>query len=352
MPQIYYLPDERLVEVDESEVILEASLRSDIPHTHVCGGNARCSTCRVLIVDGLEYCTPRNPLEEALTEKLHLSPTIRLACQTQLQGSGKVTLRRLALDVEDIELLCDQVDDRNGLGMIGEEKEIAILFADIRGFTSFSETVTPYDVIYLLNRYFQRMGEVIQRYDGMINNYMGDGMMVLFGVENSDRIAERAVRTGVEMLEALEKLNPYLETLYHRRLKIGIGIHYGPAVVGSIGAFRKKVVTAIGDAVNFASRIESANKQVGTSLLISEAMYEQVKDLVIVNQAVQVQVPGKTGEYRLYEIIDVTETPCQEQFSSSTKESVAEKGWMARLNHFWQRLLQFIRGLIQPHHSA
>ncbi len=310
MPHIHYLPDDRTIEVDDNDIILEASLRVGIPHTHICGGSARCSTCRVLIVEGLEFCSPRTSLEAELAKKLQLEPEIRLACQTQVAG-GKVILRRLAIDSEDWESFNDQMAGNSVSPSVGKEKKIAILFADIRGFTTFAESLLPYDVIYVLNRYFQKMGYAINRNGGMINNYMGDGFMALFGLEDSDRAAEEAVRAGIQMLEELEKLNPYFENLYHHRLRIGIGIHYGLVVVGNLGATKSQTVTAIGDAVNLASRIESANKQVGTNLLISEETYAEVKELAIVNRCVLVEIPGKSGEYPLYEIVGMPALPME-----------------------------------------
>ena len=98
MLQLYYLPDEQLVDAKQAYTLLDASLEAGIPHTHVCGGNARCSTCRVLILEGLECCAPRTAAEQTLAEYLHLEPNIRLACQTELVNSGRITLRRLALD--------------------------------------------------------------------------------------------------------------------------------------------------------------------------------------------------------------------------------------------------------------
>lgn len=306
MTQIYYLPDEKLIEIESSEVILEASLRSEIPHTHICGGNARCSTCRVMILEGLEYCAPRNAAEQVLTEKMHFDPSIRLACQTQVIGDGTVTLRRLALDAEDVALISDELTGKMVLGSIGQEKEIAILFADIRGFTRFSEMLLPYDVIYLLNRYFHQMGMVINRHGGIINNYMGDGLMALFGVEPLEQPADRAVRAALDMLAEMEQLNPYIELLYHQRLEIGIGIHYGSAVIGSVGASNNRMMTAIGDAVNFASRIESANKQLGTHILISEETYQRVQNSVTIGKTSDLTIPGKSGKYCLYEVVDMT----------------------------------------------
>ncbi|MEG3859634.1 adenylate/guanylate cyclase domain-containing protein [Microcoleus sp. herbarium12] len=342
MPEIHYLPDDRAIEIYDDDIILEASLRAGIPHTHACGGSARCSTCRVLIVEGLEFCSPRNSAEDELAKKLRLEPEIRLACQTQVAG-GKVILRRLAIDSEDLESFNDEMAGNLISAPVGQEKKIAILFADIRGFTAFAESLLPYDVIYILNRYFQKMGYAINRNGGMINNYMGDGFMALFGLENSDKAAEQAVRAGVEMLEELDKLNPYFETLYRHRLRIGIGIHCGLAVVGNLGAQKNQTVTAIGDAVNFASRIESANKQVGTSLLISQETYEEIKDLAIVNQCVSVKIPGKSGEYPLYEVVGMPPLPVEiEEFSQVRKKSIWQK-LVNKLAAFYAALRNWIR---------
>ena len=336
MPQIYYLPDERLIEVDEGATILEASLQAEIPHTHVCGGSARCSTCRVLIVEGLENCGDRFPPEQAISDRLHLDPTIRLGCQTQVFGDIK--LRRLAIDADDLELINDEMAGKVQPESVGQEKHIAILFADIRGFTPFAEKLLPYDAIYVLNRYFRLMGQVISRYDGTINNYIGDGLIALFGVDDPDRSAEKAVRAGLEMLEAMEKLNPYLETLYHNRLQIGIGIHYGWVVIGEVGTPDNKKFTAIGDAVNLASRIETANKQVGTNLLISEATYEQVKDQVIGSRSVEVQLPGKSGEYRLYEILEMSAYSLPEQMNSNPKNTSLIQTLVTKLKQLFDLL--------------
>jgi len=205
------------------------------------------------------------------------------------------------------------------------------LFADIRGFTSFAESLLPYDVIYVLNRYFQKMGYAIERNGGMINNYMGDGFMALFGLENPEKAAEQAVRAGVEMLEELEKLNPYFENLYSQRLRIGIGIHYGLVVVGNLGAATSQTLTAIGDAVNLASRIESANKQVGTNLLISEETYAEVKELAIVNRRLSVQIPGKSGEYPLYEVVGMPPLPIEIEETSEVEKSSIFQALVKRL---------------------
>jgi adenylate cyclase len=303
MPQLHYLPDEQTVQARPSETILDCSLDAGIPHVSICGGNARCSTCRVFVLEGLEGCSPRNADEQAIANQLGLEDRIRLACQTQVRGDGKILLRRLTLDREDLEVLDDQIKGRAKPHAIGQEKKIAILFADLRGFTTFSESLPAYDVIYILNRYFHRMGKAIARHGGMINNYMGDGLMALFGCDDVPQAAERSVRAAVEMVEAMESFNQYLESMYHQRLNIGIGIHYGEVVIGSVGASStSQQITAIGDAVNLASRIEAANKNLNTSLLVSEALYDEVQSQVEINQRYAVEIPGKTGQYTLYEI--------------------------------------------------
>lgn len=305
MPRIYYSPDDKEVDMESDETILRASLQSAIAHVHACGGNARCSTCRVLILDGIEYCDPPNEREKALAERLHFSSEMRLACQTTI--TGDVRLRRLVLDDEDEELT-NQLSAQAAPGPVGEEKNLAILFADIRGFTPFAEALPPYDVVHVLNRYFHQVGQAITANGGHIDNYIGDGIMALFGLEESAEAALQATRAGLDMLESVARFRPYLKNIYTKSFQIGIGIHYGEVVVGAIGAPGRKRVTAIGDSVNFASRIESANKQAGTELLISDDTYAQVKGRVRLGKTISVKVPGKTGEHTLYEITGLTET--------------------------------------------
>jgi adenylate cyclase len=182
------------------------------------------------------------------------------------------------------------------------------LFADISGYTPFAEALPPYDVIHILSRYFHLMGNVITHHGGYISDYVGDGIMALFGIENPAEAALRAVNAGVEMLATVEKLNPYLETMYKKSFQIRIGVHYGEVVVGTIGVANMKKLAAIGDAVNFASRIEAANKETGTKFLISENTYHQVRDHVRVNRCgAHVTLKGKSGEYILYEVIGLSE---------------------------------------------
>jgi adenylate cyclase len=251
-------------------------------------------------LEGLENCSdPRNDKEQTLADRLHFAPVIRLACQTEIHGDLKV--RRLVLDDEDIELV-DQTKARNNNRFMGEEKMVTILFADIRGFTTFAEKQLPYDVIHLLNRYFHIMGQVITEHNGRIDNYMGDGLLAVFESEEPAVAANNAVQAGLGMLAAMADMQPYLERNYGQNLAIGIGIHCGLVVMGTVGGAERKNEMIIGDAVNFASRIEATNKDAGTNILISEAIYELVKDNTHCRQSLQVSVKGKSGEHCLYEV--------------------------------------------------
>ena len=197
MPLIHYLPDDVEIEANAGETILLAALRAGIAHAHLCGGSARCSTCRVIILEGLENCAPRNDEEKAIADNLRFAPQVRLACQTTV--TGPIKLRRLVTDVlDDVDLESLYIEGVDPCS-IGEEKFVLILFSDIQGFTPFAENMLPYDVIHALNLYFQRVGEVINRHGGVISNYMGDGFMALFEVEDPAEGALRAARAGLEL---------------------------------------------------------------------------------------------------------------------------------------------------------
>ena len=301
MPHIAYQNDRVVAEVDTTTTILQASLQHGIPHTHVCGGNARCSTCRVLIVEGLEACCARNEKEQKMAARRSFSPMVRLACQTTV--SGDVALRRLVLDDEDVQLVDQEVADGVMPRSVGDERHLAILFADVRNFTAFAEAHLPYDVVHVLNRYFSRVGAVINQHHGQINNFIGDGLMALFDTHASANAALNAVRAGLDMLKAVEAMQPYFEAQFKINFHIGVGVHYGEVVLGTVGAGDNRRLTAIGDAVNLASRIESANKEAGTEFLISEEAYAQVKDFVRLGKHCDLAIKGKTGTYSLHEVV-------------------------------------------------
>ena len=299
MANVHYAPDQVQVHAQGHQTLLNAALAAGVPHTHVCGGMARCSTCRVVILEGEENVDPPNPREQALAAQLRLPPGIRIACQATVHGPVRV--RRLVLDEEDVRLIGATAS--LAPTVIGEEIAVAILFADIRGFTAFTEALLPYDVVHVLNRYFEAMGRAIGGHGGFINTIMGDGLMALFGVDGQPDAPLRAVRAALDMLAAVDAFKPYLLSAYGRAFSLGIGMHYGKAFVGPLGAADHKMVTAIGDAVNLASCVETATKSVGARLLVSEALWYIVQQRVTVGRTAHVEVKGKSASHKLYEIV-------------------------------------------------
>jgi class 3 adenylate cyclase/nitrite reductase/ring-hydroxylating ferredoxin subunit len=299
MPTLRSLPDNISIDCATGESVLEAARRAHLPITHACGGKAKCSTCRIWILDGVEACPVQGELERDLTGRLHLTEDIRLACQ--LRPTGDIVFRRLVLDETDL-LIANQLQ-RGANTKSGELKSVVLFFSDVAGFTRFSETLTPYDVMYLLNRYFAQVGELIERNDGYIDKFVGDGLMAIFGVDGQLDAPIRAVNAALQTLAAVDRMKPFFASMYGIEFDIRIGLHLGDAVIGSIGSPGNERLTAIGDTVNVASRVEAANKEAGTRLLVSEALYNRVKDDVEMTDFVRVRLPGTTDRITLYEIV-------------------------------------------------
>ena len=300
MPKIISQTDNKTIDVSIDSSVLEATLNSGIDHTHVCGGNARCSTCRVYIMDGLSNCRPRNEKERRLASRLGLPPNIRLACQTKI--TGNVTIRRPVIDNLDIEIILKQLGDAPGT-QLGQEKDLAILFTDIENYTQFAQAFPPYDVVHVLNRYYQAMNEIVEQHKGVISDVAGDGILSLFGVlyESKNSVLD-AVNSVRDMNKALKKFNEYLKQMYDRSFWIRAGINFGKVIVGNFDTGLMKKISAIGDAVNLASRIETANKDFGTKLLLSQSAYEEIQDLVKSHKMYCTKLKGRAGEYVLYDV--------------------------------------------------
>jgi adenylate cyclase len=298
MITVTYENGTRIEEPDGGLTLLQISLKHGLAHWHECGGNARCSTCRVRICQGLENALPRNQPEQRLADARGFEPGIRLACQTRVRGP--ISLRRLVYDDKDVAVVRAE-----GGRSTGSERGVAILFSDIRDFTPFAEGNMPYDVVHILNRYFLVMGDAVLENGGHIDKYIGDGVMALFGVEGGQPrdLCLAAVRTGLRMLDDLAHLNHYLKEHFGVEFGIRIGIHFGDVVVGRMGHPRNMQYTAIGDPVNTASRIEGAAKGTGASLLISETVHAEVKDDVQTGVVTEALLKGKHGMHRLYEVV-------------------------------------------------
>lgn len=305
MPTITYHQAAKTVKVDPNNTILSASVQYQIPHIHICGGNARCSTCRVIVLAGLEHYSARNQAEQAIASRLNFGQRVRLACQTTIQGD--IAIRRLVRDAEDEALAYEQMTADQAL-TDGREQRLCIMFADVRNFTSFAETYLPYDIIHALNRYYYHIGPIIEAYGGTINNMMGDGFLAFFPMDDPQQGALKAVQAGLEIVQVCQtKVRSYFQTHYRADFEVGIGIHEGVVVMGAVGYGPWQRPTIIGDVVNLASRLESTTKQFETPMLISEAIYQLVQPYVTIQGACGVPIKGKTGEYKVYAVTGLHE---------------------------------------------
>ncbi|MDY0871854.1 adenylate/guanylate cyclase domain-containing protein [Dongia rigui] len=257
------------VRIQSGMTVLEASRSANIPHASVCGGRGRCSTCRVKILKGAAQLPIPSDDERRVLARVGAAPDTRLACQ--LRPNAPLTVAPLLPAQAG-----PQQAHARGDYHSGRELEIAVLFADLRGFTQLSEQRLPYDVVFLLNRYFKAMGEAVSGAGGHLDKFIGDGVMALFGIESGmagddgQRACTQALEAARRMSVNLEELNRHLVSDLKQPLRIGIGIHFGPVIVGDMGYGANQHLTAIGDTVNTASRLETATKEFGAQLVISD----------------------------------------------------------------------------------
>lgn len=280
------------------QTILDVSLLNDIPHVCVCGGIGKCSTCRVIVLDGLDQCLPRNQIETRMARLKGFSSEIRLACQTRIMGP--LTVKRLVHDEDDVHNAADMGSDYSG-----REMPLAVMFVDIKGFTPFAESNLPYDVVHALNRYFDVVGRAVDERGGYIDKYIGDGVMVLFGLDRrrNTHPCIDAVEAAFSALSGMDAVNAYLKAHLDNTFQLAIGIHYGDAVVGEVGYRLKRQFTAIGDVVNTAARLEEEAKKQGVGLLVTDEVLREVPSgLYSVGKSVQVHLRGKTTKTTAYAI--------------------------------------------------
>jgi adenylate cyclase len=184
----------------------------------------------------------------------------------------------------------------------GQKVEISILFSDIRGFTTISETTPPEKIVQMLNIHFSHMAAIILRNNGTIDKYIGDAIMAFWGAPlKNEKHAEDAVQAGIEMIQELEAVNRELRANgLEMEIKIGIGINTGEATIGEIGSEQKKNYTIVGDAVNLASRLESITKEYKTPLIYSEYTHNKIKDNIPGRVLGNVKVKGREQPVDIY----------------------------------------------------
>ena len=302
-PTITY-PGGRRVRGASGATLLEISRAAGVPHASVCGGRGRCTTCRVLVIEGTETLPPANPTEAAALGRIHAPPAVRLACQIRPRHALMI---RPLIPFREAAPAAGADAYRWGV-----ERRITVMFADLRSFTNLAERLYPYDSVFLLNRYFEIMSQAIERHGGEIDKFLGDGIMALFGVAPARGAGSRdALMAARDMLKGLDRLNEEFEAALAGQLRMGLGIHMGPVVLGRVGG-RAAGLTALGDSVNIASRLEGLNKEFGSTLVVSDAALRASGLTIEGAEAHEVAVRGR-GEMLTIHVVknldSLTETP-------------------------------------------
>lgn len=202
MHKVTYFQSVTVENVPDGRTLLDVSIRQRIPHHHQCGGQARCTTCRVQILDGISRVSAPNEWEQEVASRRGWDEFTRLGCQTKVHGN--VTIRLLVRNPQDIIVL--DFDELHGAGP-GEGKEIeaAILFSDIRNFTTFAQRNLPYDVVHMLNHHFTAVTEPVLNNSGVVDKYIGDGVLAAFGVrrKSAATTCKNAVRAALLMQDTV-----------------------------------------------------------------------------------------------------------------------------------------------------
>jgi adenylate cyclase len=243
--------------------VLEALRENGIPHASVCGGRARCTTCRILVTKGLDQLPEPSGLEARALARIGATPGMRLACQICPTA-----------DISVMPLLAAEAGAADGTvrgGLEGSERLIAVLFVDLRGSTILGEAKMPYDLLYILNQFFHEMTKALDATNGHYAQFAGDGLMALYGLNGKDRAiaAADALRGAREMLARMDQLNSRLRGDLSQPLRIGIGIHFGEAIVGAMGPPASQIISAIGETVNACARLESLTKEYDCRVIVS-----------------------------------------------------------------------------------
>ena len=260
-PSIALRYPDRTVHVPRGWSVLEASRSHGIAHLSVCGGRARCSTCRVRVLGPVEHTGVPGRDEQRTLERVRAPGDVRLACQLRPTG-----------DLEVTPLFAPPAHGGRPapVSSFGRERDVAILFVDLRRWSGLSERQWPFDLAYVLDRYFATVGAAVRESGGVPNQFIGDSVMAIFGLESDLPTACRQALHATELIgQRMDAWSESFEAQFAQRLDFGMGLHAGRAAVGEVGYLDTTTFTAIGEVVNTASRLQDHAKAASSRLVVS-----------------------------------------------------------------------------------
>jgi len=258
-------PGGRVVRVPAGYAVLDASRHAGIPHAAICGGRGRCTTCRIRVLRGVVTLPPPSASEQAVLGRLLAGPSVRLGCQLRPRSDIAV-LPLLPPDIGASESRRRDYSETSDI-----ERFVAIMFVDIRRSTALVEKRLPYDVVFLLNHFFDAVAGAVVDTGGMPNQFIGDGMMAIFGIHAGAHEACSQALVAAQLIHSrLADMNRTLADELPEPIAIGVGLHAGNVILGELGYRDRFLLTAIGDPVHVAARLQDLTKDYGCQLVVSD----------------------------------------------------------------------------------
>jgi len=273
--------------------LLEALREARIPHASVCGGRARCTTCRVRVHGGLADLPAPNDLEAQALTRIKAGADVRLACQLYPRANLAITPLVMANQSMTASL--------HSGGVQGHEEYVVAMFVDMRASTDLGERVLAYDVVFILNRFFTELSLALTATHGHYAQFAGDGLMALYGLDadRKHQACHDALAGAADMFQRIDRLNRQLQQEFNETVKMGIGIHGGDAIVGSMGPPRTPLLTAVGDNINIAARLESKTKELDCDLIVSTPTLETENIAYDPDWVCEVELRGRNQSVRV-----------------------------------------------------
>jgi adenylate cyclase len=259
-------PQGRSVKVPMGYSVLEASMRYRVPHASVCGGRARCSTCRIRVIGDCSTLPPPSRREAFVLQRVGVgtNPSVRLACQ--LRPRSDITLIPMLPVDTDARTLRRSRRIHNA-----EQRYVVAMFIDMRGFTTLAEARLPFDTLFIVNRFLSVFSFAVSQAGGTTNQFVGDGLFALFGIACERETACRQALQAVRLVgEGVAQLNDTLRDDLPSPIGFGVGVHGGKVIVGDVGDDKRLTFTALGDAINVASRLQDMTKSLHCEAVISD----------------------------------------------------------------------------------